>query len=80
MKKLMTVPSLPAILIFTLILVLVVVGNIQTVKRQNTLTEEGGGYFEYHFTKRGETQPLPKRSYVQGFKPFGWVIGTGYYR
>jgi methyl-accepting chemotaxis protein len=39
----------------------------------------GGGYVEYLFPKKGETEPLPKRSYVQAFAPFGWVIGTGYY-
>jgi len=40
----------------------------------------GGGYAEYWFPKRGESQPQPKRSYVLLFKPFGWVVGTGYYR
>ncbi len=39
-----------------------------------------GGYVEYLFTKKGEAAPLPKRSYVLLFKPFGWVVGTGYYR
>lgn len=38
------------------------------------------GYVEYLFTKKGRTVPLPKRSYVLLFKPFGWVVGTGYYR
>ena len=40
----------------------------------------GGGYVEYLFTKKGQTVPQPKRSYVLLFKPFGWVVGTGYYR
>ena len=40
----------------------------------------GGGYVEYLFTKEGQTTPLPKRSYVMPFEPFGWVVGTGYYR
>lgn len=40
----------------------------------------GGGYVEYWFTKKGQTTPLPKRSYVLLFEPFGWVVGTGYYR
>lgn len=39
----------------------------------------GGGYVEYMFPKRGETDPQSKRSYVLLFKPFGWVVGTGYY-
>jgi len=40
----------------------------------------GGGYVEYWFPKKGETAPQPKRSYVLLFEPFGWVVGTGYYR
>jgi methyl-accepting chemotaxis protein len=40
----------------------------------------GGGYAEYWFAKKGESQPQPKRSYVLLFKPFGWVVGSGYYR
>jgi methyl-accepting chemotaxis protein len=40
----------------------------------------GGGYAEYLFTKKGHEKALPKRSYVLLFKPFGWVVGTGYYR
>lgn len=39
----------------------------------------GGGYLDYWFPKENQTTPLPKRSYVALFKPFGWVIGTGYY-
>jgi methyl-accepting chemotaxis protein len=40
----------------------------------------GGGYVEYWFPKKGEAKAQAKRSYVLLFKPFGWVIGTGYYR
>ncbi len=40
----------------------------------------GGGYVEYWFPRKGESQPQSKRSYVLLFKPFGWVVGTGYYR
>jgi len=40
----------------------------------------GGGYVEYQFVKQGQTTPLPKKSFVMPFQPFGWVIGTGYYR
>ena len=39
----------------------------------------GGGYLDYWFPKENQTTPLPKRSYVALFKPFGWVVGTGYY-
>jgi len=40
----------------------------------------GGGYVEYQFTKKGQTTAQPKRSYVLAFEPFGWVVGSGYYR
>ncbi|MDP2423361.1 MAG: cache domain-containing protein [Bacteroidales bacterium] len=39
----------------------------------------GGGYVEYWFPKKGQTTVQPKRSYTLLFKPFGWVVGTGYY-
>ena len=40
----------------------------------------GGGYVEYLFSKKGQTTTQPKKSYVLLFKPFGWVVGCGYYR
>ncbi len=50
------------------------------VKEFMSVGKAGGGYVDYLFVKKGETNALPKRSYVQSFKPFGWVIGTGYYK
>ncbi len=41
---------------------------------------KAGGYVDYQFAKQGQTALHPKRSYVKLFEPFGWVIGTGYYR
>lgn len=41
--------------------------------------KEDGGFSDYAFPKKGETTPLPKRSFSQEFKPFNWVIGTGNY-
>lgn len=40
----------------------------------------GGGYVDYFFTKKGQTTEQSKRSYVLLFEPFGWVVGSGYYR
>ncbi len=40
----------------------------------------GGGYVEYWFPQKGQSQAQSKRSYVLPFKPFGWVVGSGYYR
>src|SRR5688572_23031331 len=37
---------------------------------------EGRGYVKYRWPKPGATTPQPKLSYVEGFAPWGWVIGT----
>lgn len=50
------------------------------VKALIAQAQAGGGYVDYLFTKKGQAEPLAKRSYVQRFAPFGWVVGTGYYR
>ena len=41
--------------------------------------QDGGGYTDYVFPKERETEPSPKRSYSEYFKPFDWVVGTGNY-
>lgn len=45
----------------------------------NNGRQEGGGYSNYYFTKKGGSEPLPKRSYSLAFEAFEWVIGTGNY-
>ena len=40
---------------------------------------EAGYYENYYFTKEGETENQPKRSYTKVFDGFKWVIGTGNY-
>lgn len=40
----------------------------------------GGGYVDYLFPKKEQSIAQPKRSYVLLFEPFGWVVGSGYYR
>jgi methyl-accepting chemotaxis protein len=39
----------------------------------------GAGLVAYVWPKPGEEEPSPKESFVQGFAPWGWVIGTGTY-
>jgi methyl-accepting chemotaxis protein len=46
---------------------------VETVKRQ------GSGFVAYQWPKPGADAPQPKLSYVAGFAPWGWVIGTGVY-
>ena len=40
---------------------------------------QGQGFVDYHWPKAGSEAPVPKLSYVRGFAPWGWVIGTGIY-
>jgi methyl-accepting chemotaxis protein len=49
------------------------VAFVDTVKRQ------GSGYVDYLWPKPGADKPQPKLSYVAGFEPWQWVIGTGVY-
>ena len=54
--------------------------GVYYVKEFLLKAKSGGGYVEYLFPQKGQTDPRTKRSYVMPFTPFGWVIGTGYYR
>ena len=40
---------------------------------------DGAGLVDYYWAKPGEQDPVPKISYVQLFKPWGWIIGSGIY-
>jgi methyl-accepting chemotaxis protein len=51
----------------------VFVAFAEVVKRQ------GSGFVAYQWPKPGASAPQPKISFVTGFKPWGWVIGTGVY-
>ncbi len=41
--------------------------------------EKGAGFVDYWWTKPNEKTPSPKISYVKGFAPWQWVVGTGIY-
>ena len=45
----------------------------------DTVRKNGSGMVNYLWPRPGSEQPVPKMSYVQGFAPWGWVIGTGVY-
>lgn len=40
---------------------------------------KGAGFVSYMWPKPGADQPVAKISYVKGFAPWGWVLGTGIY-
>ncbi|MBQ54477.1 MAG: chemotaxis protein [Pseudomonadaceae bacterium] len=41
--------------------------------------EKGAGQVEYRWPKPGSEAPVSKISYVELFKPWGWIIGSGVY-
>ncbi len=45
----------------------------------NTVERQGQGFVEYLWPVPGSAEPVEKVSYVQGFAPWGWVIGSGVY-
>ncbi len=49
------------------------VAFVEAVKR------DGAGFVSYMWPKPGADEPVEKLSYVRGFAPWGWVIGSGIY-
>jgi methyl-accepting chemotaxis protein len=45
----------------------------------NKVRKDKAGFVEYPWPKSGKDTPTDKVSYVQGFEPWGWVIGSGMY-
>ena len=39
----------------------------------------GAGFVPYLWPKPGQQEPVSKISYVKGFEPWGWVVGSGIY-
>jgi methyl-accepting chemotaxis protein len=49
------------------------------VEFADVVRKQGSGFVDYQWPKPGKDAPQPKLSYVTGFEPWGWVIGTGVY-
>ena len=46
----------------------------------NIVQKNGSGYVNYLWQWKDDSKKIvPKISYVKGFKPWGWVVGTGIY-
>lgn len=45
----------------------------------DTVEADGAGFVGYLWPKAGQEAPEAKISYVQGFEPWGWIVGTGIY-
>ncbi len=54
-------------------------GKLFIQEMSNIAKTKRGGVVEYYWSKPGHNEPVLKISYVELFKPWGWVIGTGVY-
>jgi methyl-accepting chemotaxis protein len=44
-----------------------------------TVKKEKAGFVTYRWPRPGSEAPVEKLSYVAGFEPWGWIVGTGVY-
>ena len=54
-------------------------GRLLFVDFVEVVKKDGAGFVAYEWPKPGFDKPQPKLSYVVGFAPWNWVIGTGVY-
>ncbi|CCQ09825.1 Methyl-accepting chemotaxis protein [Pseudoalteromonas luteoviolacea B = ATCC 29581] len=49
------------------------------VEMVEVVVKDGAGFVPYKWPKPGQEKPVDKISYVKGFKPWQWIIGSGVY-
>src|SRR5208337_1589540 len=54
-------------------------GKAFFVEMADTVRQNGAGFVAYEWPRPGADKPVPKISYIKGFAPWGWVVGTGIY-
>jgi methyl-accepting chemotaxis protein len=54
-------------------------GKVLFVEFVKVVKGEGAGFVDYLWPKPGSEKPVEKLSYVKGFEPWGWIIGSGVY-
>ena len=54
-------------------------GKFLFLEFNKVVNTQGSGFVDYLWPKPGAEEGVPKISYVSGFKPWGWVIGSGIY-
>ena len=54
-------------------------GKAIFVEFVNAARTPDGNYVLYQWPKPGRDKPVQKLSYVKGFEPWGWIVGTGVY-
>ena len=55
-------------------------GKLLFVEFVKTVEKSGDGYVDYEWQWKDDPERIvPKISYVKGFSPWGWIVGTGIY-
>ncbi|QXE90987.1 cache domain-containing protein [Geomonas subterranea] len=54
-------------------------GKLLFMEMVRACNEKGQGFVSYRWPKGANGAPEPKLSYVELFRPWGWVVGTGIY-
>src|SRR5271157_2167021 len=54
-------------------------GKALFVEMAETVRQNGAGFVAYEWRGPGAEKPVPQISYIKGFAPWGWIVGTGIY-
>lgn len=54
-------------------------GKLLFAEFNRVVKSQGSGFVDYLWPKPGSEEGVPKISFVSGFQPWGWVIGSGIY-
>lgn len=54
-------------------------GNFLFNDMAKIVQQQGRGFVNYFWAKPGHEDPVAKISYVIGFQPWGWIVGSGIY-
>ncbi len=54
-------------------------GKLIFVSFTDKIKSQEAGNVSYQWPKPGSDKPKPKVAYVKGFKPWGWIVGSGIY-
>ncbi len=54
-------------------------GKLLFMEMVDVVKADGAGFVGYQWPKPGAEAPQPKVSYVAGYEPWGWIVGSGVY-
>ena len=54
-------------------------GKAPFMEMVNVVRIKNEGFVSYDWARAGSDKPVPKISFVKGYQPWGWIIGSGVY-